>query len=260
MEALDQYFRRQVTQDVRRRVTACYVAIEVSGSEVAGYYTLAAAGIPLTDMPADLAKRLPRYPSVPVARLGRLAVHQSYRGRKLGAFAVGRGPAFPAIGNRGGRAGRRRQGRRGIRLLPTSRLCNFRQPAPTARFALAESSHQVNARASRAFAGRGCRTTCRIGLSTSNEYGSRTMDEPLTLTSEDRAGTIDRWVPILLMNAIVIGMSAYVPPFRDSNRSLGIRCAVRDGSADSRGQRRRALGQCQGNLDHGLHQDRTSVV
>ena len=41
--------------------------------KVAGYYTLAAAGIPLADMPPDLAKKLPRYPSVPVAWLGRLA-------------------------------------------------------------------------------------------------------------------------------------------------------------------------------------------
>lgn len=85
VEALDRYFQRQVTQDVRRRATACYVATEVSGARVAGYYTLAAAGIPLADMPAELARRLPRYPSVPVARLGRLAVDQAYRGRKLGS-------------------------------------------------------------------------------------------------------------------------------------------------------------------------------
>ena len=85
VEALDRYFQKQVTQDVRRRATACYVATEVSGAKVAGYYTLAAAGIPLADMPAELAKRLPRYPSVPVARLGRLAVDQAYRGRKLGS-------------------------------------------------------------------------------------------------------------------------------------------------------------------------------
>ena len=58
---------------------------EVSAARIAGYYTLAAAGIPLADMPAELAKRLPRYPSVPVARLGRLAVDQAYRGRKLGS-------------------------------------------------------------------------------------------------------------------------------------------------------------------------------
>lgn len=82
---LDRYFREQATQDVRRRVTACYVALESPGAEVAGYYTLAAGGIALTDLPESLAKRLPRYPSVPVARLGRLAVALAYRGRKLGS-------------------------------------------------------------------------------------------------------------------------------------------------------------------------------
>ncbi len=46
---------------------------------------LAAGGVPLTDLPPALAKRLPRYPSVPVARVGRLAVHQAFQGRKLGA-------------------------------------------------------------------------------------------------------------------------------------------------------------------------------
>jgi ribosomal protein S18 acetylase RimI-like enzyme len=85
VDALDRYFQKQVTQDIRRRVTACFVATEAPGAKIAGYYTLAAAGIPLAEMPAELAKRLPRYPSVPVARLGRLAVDQAYRGRKLGS-------------------------------------------------------------------------------------------------------------------------------------------------------------------------------
>ncbi|HXU32492.1 MAG TPA: GNAT family N-acetyltransferase [Thermoanaerobaculia bacterium] len=85
VEALDRYFREQVTQDVRRRSTACYVAIDAATSQVAGYYTLAAASVALADLPEPLAKRLPRYPAVPVARLGRLAVDQAYRGRQLGA-------------------------------------------------------------------------------------------------------------------------------------------------------------------------------
>ena len=59
-----------------------------STGKVAGYYTLAAGGVPLTDLPAALAKRLPRYPSVPVARMGRLAVDQAFRGRKLGAVLL----------------------------------------------------------------------------------------------------------------------------------------------------------------------------
>ena len=85
VEALDRYFRELVTQDVRRRATACYVALDQAAAKVAGYYTLAAGGVPLAEMPAELARRLPRYPSVPVARLGRLAVDEAYRGRQLGA-------------------------------------------------------------------------------------------------------------------------------------------------------------------------------
>ncbi|MBN8510941.1 MAG: GNAT family N-acetyltransferase [Burkholderiales bacterium] len=85
VEALDRYFARQAGQDVRRRVSACYVAVESGSGKVAGYYTLAAGGVPLTDLPAELAKRLPRYPSVPVARVGRLAVDRGFHGRKLGS-------------------------------------------------------------------------------------------------------------------------------------------------------------------------------
>jgi GNAT superfamily N-acetyltransferase len=88
VETLDRYFREQVSQDVKRRATACYVALDVATGKVAGYYTLAAAGVPLDDLPETIAKRLPRYPSVPVARLGRLAVDLAYRGNKLGAALV----------------------------------------------------------------------------------------------------------------------------------------------------------------------------
>ena len=84
-EALDGYLRDQATQDVRRRACACYVALDFQTRKIAGYYTLSAGGVALTDLPAALAKRLPRYPSVPVARMGRLAVDRAYRGRKLGA-------------------------------------------------------------------------------------------------------------------------------------------------------------------------------
>lgn len=88
VEALDRYFLAQASQDVRRRATACYVALEAATGKVAGYYTLAASGVPLADMPEPIIKRLPRYPSVPVARLGRLAVDLGYRGRRLGGALV----------------------------------------------------------------------------------------------------------------------------------------------------------------------------
>lgn len=89
--ALDAYLRTQASQDVRRRASACYVALDnlvrptPGKPQVAAYYTLAAAGVALTELPAALAKRLPRYPSVPVARVGRLAVELACQGHRLGA-------------------------------------------------------------------------------------------------------------------------------------------------------------------------------
>ena len=80
---MDQYFGQQVSQDIRRRVTACYVAL-TPDERVAGYYTLASTGLLLTELPASVAKKLPRYPSVPAVRMGRLAVAQDVKGQGLG--------------------------------------------------------------------------------------------------------------------------------------------------------------------------------
>lgn len=85
VEALDRYLRQQATQDVRRRVAACYVAIDRQTHAIVGYYTIAAGAVLLTDVPEGVAKRLPRYPAVPVARIGRLAVGTSFQRRGVGA-------------------------------------------------------------------------------------------------------------------------------------------------------------------------------
>lgn len=80
---LDDYFQRQVTQDVRRRVTACFVAL-THEQRVVGYYTLAATSLLLSDLPSSIGKKLPRYPSVPAVRMGRLAIDQNFQGQGLG--------------------------------------------------------------------------------------------------------------------------------------------------------------------------------
>lgn len=49
-----------------------------------GYHTLASAGIPFAELSAEIARKLPRYPSIPAVRIGRLAVDQRFRGRGLG--------------------------------------------------------------------------------------------------------------------------------------------------------------------------------
>jgi len=66
-------------------VTACFVAVEQGGGVLAGYYTVASSSVPLTDLPEQVTKKLPRYPSVPAVRMGRLAVDQRFRGKGLGA-------------------------------------------------------------------------------------------------------------------------------------------------------------------------------
>lgn len=82
-EPLNRYLREQVTQDTRRRVAACFVAL-ANGQRIAGYYTLASASLLLADLPPSTGKKLPRYPTVPAVRMGRLAVDQAFKGQGLG--------------------------------------------------------------------------------------------------------------------------------------------------------------------------------
>ena len=86
-EPLGSYFREQVTQDIRRRVSNCFVAVDANNA-VAGYYTFAAAGLPLSELPPELTKRLPRYPLLPAALVGRLAVDLKYHGVGLGSAMI----------------------------------------------------------------------------------------------------------------------------------------------------------------------------
>ncbi len=87
-EALDRYLKTQATQDTRRRVANCFVAMEPANGVVAGYYTIGSAGIPFVDLPAEESRRLPRYPSLPAVRVGRLAVDRKFQGRGLGEMLL----------------------------------------------------------------------------------------------------------------------------------------------------------------------------
>jgi ribosomal protein S18 acetylase RimI-like enzyme len=85
--ALDRYFRELVSQDIRRRLSNCFVALD-SAATVAGYYTFAATSVPLAELPAEQIRRLPRYPSVPAGLIGRLAVDQRFQGRGVGSALI----------------------------------------------------------------------------------------------------------------------------------------------------------------------------
>ncbi len=81
---LNAYFQAQVGQDVRRTYATCFVAMNKEEDRIAGFYTLAMGSVPLGELPEEVAKRLPRYPQVPVVQVGRLAVDERYQGEKLG--------------------------------------------------------------------------------------------------------------------------------------------------------------------------------
>jgi ribosomal protein S18 acetylase RimI-like enzyme len=87
-DALDRYFQTQATQDIRRRIANCFVVVEVATGRVAAYYTLSAASIPLVDLPPDETNRLPRYPTLPAVRIGRLAVDSTFQRRGLGELML----------------------------------------------------------------------------------------------------------------------------------------------------------------------------
>jgi ribosomal protein S18 acetylase RimI-like enzyme len=83
-ERIDKYFREAVSQDVKRRYATCFVAMEMKTGRVAGFYTLSSNNVALTDVPAALAKKLPRYPGVPAALIGWMGRHVEFRGSGLG--------------------------------------------------------------------------------------------------------------------------------------------------------------------------------
>lgn len=85
---LDHYLQRQASQDMRRNVAAVFVLQDLEEGRLAGYYTLSATAIGLTELPDELARRLPRYPDLPAVLLGRLALDTRYQGQGLGEMLL----------------------------------------------------------------------------------------------------------------------------------------------------------------------------
>jgi GNAT superfamily N-acetyltransferase len=86
-EALDTYFQRQITQDARRHLATPFVMVMRDGA-IAGFYTLSGTALRLAELPADIARRLPRYPLVPATLIGRVALDRRYHGQGWGSFLL----------------------------------------------------------------------------------------------------------------------------------------------------------------------------
>ena len=86
--ALDRYLKQQASQDAEKSVAAPFVLTAPPALQVLGYYTLSASLVNTSDLPDTLAKKLPRYPQLPVTLLGRLAVDQSMKGKGVGQYLL----------------------------------------------------------------------------------------------------------------------------------------------------------------------------
>jgi len=84
---LDNYIQKQAKQDVKSKVSACFVYTE-DEKEVRGYYTLSNGSIPNSQFPDSFKKKLPRYQDLPVTLLGRLAVDNKFKGQKIGKILL----------------------------------------------------------------------------------------------------------------------------------------------------------------------------
>ena len=87
-DVLDRYLHQQARQDAEKHVAAPFVLVEPPNPEVLGYYTLSASLLGVGDIAPELARKLPRYPQLPVTLIGRLAVHEALKGQGRGAFLL----------------------------------------------------------------------------------------------------------------------------------------------------------------------------
>ena len=82
---LNSYLQQYARQDMERGIATAYVLVpSTRPTEIAGFYTLTATAVKLTDFPERIARKLPKYPLVPATLLGRLAVGLKHRGKGLG--------------------------------------------------------------------------------------------------------------------------------------------------------------------------------
>lgn len=73
-DLLDIYIKKQATQDIKRKLAACFVIKEKETNYIKGYYTLSNSSIPFDNLPLTL--------------IGRLAVDKIYQGQGIGKILL----------------------------------------------------------------------------------------------------------------------------------------------------------------------------
>jgi len=85
---LDQYLKKQASQDVKRGLSACTVLVD-QDLKVIGYYTLSSNAVKRESLPDSLRSKLPpSYVDLPYILLGRLAVDEKHKGKGFGELLL----------------------------------------------------------------------------------------------------------------------------------------------------------------------------
>lgn len=88
-DLLDNYFWTQAKQDVKRKLSACFVLVDNETGKISGYYTLSSSSISNDLIPETYKKKLPQnYLSIPTVLLGRLAVDKDFKGKGFGKLLL----------------------------------------------------------------------------------------------------------------------------------------------------------------------------
>jgi predicted GNAT family N-acyltransferase len=88
-EMLDNYFQKQANQDIKRKLSACFVLNDKETDLVKGYYTLAQNSLDQNLIPTQFQKKLPNsYKSIPTTLLGRLAIDNRFQGKGVGKLLL----------------------------------------------------------------------------------------------------------------------------------------------------------------------------
>ena len=90
-EPLNTYLRRYAWKNqIKHQIGVTYVAVQQERrQEVVGYYTLAASNLPRESLPPASAASLPKYSSIPVFLLARLAVDRQFQSQSIGEALLG---------------------------------------------------------------------------------------------------------------------------------------------------------------------------
>ena len=93
-ERVEKWLATKAVQQQEKHLSATKVLVDASGG-IAGYYTLATGQVDFSDLPAEVARKLPGR-LLPVAVLAWLGVHSSHQGKGLGGLLLAQ--AYAIVG------------------------------------------------------------------------------------------------------------------------------------------------------------------